>query len=230
MATQKVSQNYANARSGKPPVGKIRDAGKAGSTPGFTKPAKPPPEKSHVASKSVKAAFKTAVPEARVASVASRAARPKPRAATRKLTLPSAPRSDKRTSSAVGNHAPVIVAEFILAILIVILMTITSSAKATYQEAMASAMLQLSAITGVFFVLFLFSSGKHGSKAAAWFGVLVDLGILFTAVNKNALADFSSLVQGNGISSGAVTISDTKPAEYYETKQAWVSTSDVTPQ
>ena len=221
MATQKVSANYAAARKGRPPAGPVRDVHKAGQTPGFRVPAKAPPEKHHVARKAVSTVVKTAVPETRIASKATRISLPK-------TGIPAGLRSDKRTASPfkrASNHAPVLVAEFIIALLIIGITATTSNAKSTYHEAAATAMLQGSATCVVFFLLFLLAAGKRGSEAAAWFGALVDLGILFNAVNQNALGNFASLVQGQGLPTPPTLVSQKTVPEYYSTSGNW---TDVT--
>jgi hypothetical protein len=240
MARQQVSENYARARSGKPPRGPVRDADKSHDTPGFTK-AEKSPEKSHIARKTAGKAAGAAVgvtPYGKVAKTAVKSAgfRKSPQRTRTARILPSKdkenvthyPHSDKRTGSAfkaAGNHSPVLLAEFILGMLIIVVKTITDTAKASYQEAMATAMLQASALTGVFFILFLLASGKRAGKGAAWFGALVDLGVLFTAVNAGALTDFTQLVQGKGLPSGVTLLSTSKPEEFYSTSQNWAETA-----
>jgi hypothetical protein len=217
VATQKVSSNYARARSGRPPTGAVHDAHKAGQTPGFRQPAKAAPEKSHVASKATRTALRSVAPESRTV------VRKSPKTRTLKL-----PKADQRSTSFIkraGNHSPALAAEFIIGLLIIVMSTVSNTAKSDYQSAMAKAMLQGSAFIAVFFVLFLMAAGKRGSEAAAWFGALVDLGILFTAVNGNAIQDFSDLVQGKGITD-AQLLSATKVDEYYQTSAEW---QDETP-
>lgn len=241
MATVKVNEATARARAGRPPgSGKI-SPDKLHEANHFDKPDKKPPEKSHVASKATKAALTVAAPEARAATTVKSAGfrtarRPAARRTPPARILPGTdrenvthrtrigPRVDHRTSSA-GNHAPVILAEYILAMLIIVIKTITDTAKTNYQSAMALAMLQASALTGVFFVLFLLASGKRASKVSAWFGALVDLGVLFTAVNAGAITDFTSLVQGHGLPSGVTTLSVSHPAEFYSTQQDWTESA-----
>ena len=218
MATQKVSSNYANARKGKPPTGPVRDADKAGQTPGFRQPRAAPPERHHAARKAASTVVRTAVPETRAVKLSS-------------LKLPAVPKglhSDKRTASPfrrASNHAPVLVAEFIVALLIIGITATTSNAKSTYHEAAATAMLQGSAVCVVFFLLFLLAAGKRGSEAAAWFGALIDLGILFNAVNQSAIANFALLVQGQGLPTPATLVSQKNVPEYYSTGSQW---TDVT--
>ena len=233
MATQKVSSNYANARKGKPPTGPVRDAHKAGQTPGFrntehldrlfahsdrVNASRRAPEVHHTARKAASTVVKTAVPETRAVKLSS-------------LKLPAVPKglhSDKRTASPfrhASNHAPVLVAEFIVALLIIGITTATSNAKSTYHEAAATAMLQGSAVCVVFFLLFLLAAGKRGSEAAAWFGALIDLGILFNAVNQEAIANFALLVQGQGLPTPATLVSQKNVPEYYGTSSTW---TDVT--
>lgn len=120
-----------------------------------------------------------------------------------------------------GNYTPALVAEFILALIIVISDTISHTARTSYQEAMTKAALQSTALTGVFFILFLISAGKRGSKIAALFGVLIDLGVLFTAVNKGSISDLASLVQGKGLPQTAILLSQPKADEHYSTQDNW---------
>jgi hypothetical protein len=61
---------------------------------------------------------------------------------------------------------------------------------------MANILIRLTAFTAVFFILFLAAGSPKAGKAAAWFGLLVDLGIVFTAYQASFFDSLTSLVQG----------------------------------
>lgn len=169
---------------------------------------------------------KTHKPVKPIAKIATKT--PPVRAATTARKIKSSvklPHSDKRTKSALPravSHSPVLVAEFLLAILIIGFNGFSDIARNGYQTAMSGVFLRFTAVSGVFFVLFLLSGSKRGSTVAALFGGLVDLGILFNAVNKGAISDLTSVITGGGLpSTDKVTLlSDLKPNEYYETAEA----------
>lgn len=133
----------------------------------------------------------------------------------------SLPRSDKRRTSPLrktANRSPVLVAEYFAAVLIIAISLFTRAGKEGYQNVISGIMLRLTALTGVFFVLFLMASGKRSGQVAALLGLLVDLGVLYEAVQKNVVADFASLIQGQGVNvSGTVLASSTKEKEYHDT-------------
>jgi hypothetical protein len=70
---------------------------------------------------------------------------------------------------------------------------------------MSELLLRLTALTMVFFVLFLLA-GTKGGKAAVWFGLLVDFGILFTAATENVLADTASVISGQPVGTNSTTL------------------------
>jgi hypothetical protein len=57
-------------------------------------------------------------------------------------------------------------------------------------------MVRLTALTAVFFVLLLIAGSPNSGKAAAWFGALVDLGIVFTATRESMFSTLADVVQG----------------------------------
>jgi hypothetical protein len=82
---------------------------------------------------------------------------------------------------------------------------------------MSELIVRLTALTAIFFVLFLLAGTKAG-KAAMWFGLLVDLGIVFTATTQNVFADLASAVQGK-------PITDPSTGEALDTATLTASTS-----
>lgn len=106
----------------------------------------------------------------------------------------------KRTRQGYGyltgkEHGGVLLAEFLAGVLILVIGTLTTGPKKGYTSTMASLTVRLTALTAVFFVLFLLAGTKAG-KAAMWFGFLIDLGITFTATSQNVFADLAGVVQG----------------------------------
>ena len=231
MATVKVSENYAKAKSGKPPVGNFKPRQEMARNPtvkrnfptASSSTAKPP-VKHHVASKAVKTGLK-ATPQGRAASTALKAKSGAPTGG-KKLYKGSSfatklPKSDKRTESFIGkavDRSPVLLAEFIGGLVIIAVAMFTRTATEKYQDVMASTMARYTAFTGIFFILFLMGSGgKRASQAAAWFGLIIDLGLLFDATNHKMFEDLSAFINGSGLSKGTVTVSKTKPDEFFAT-------------
>src|SRR5215469_2234453 len=65
-----------------------------------------------------------------------------------------------------------------------------------YLNVIGQVMVRLTALTGVFFVLFLMAGTEKLGKFAAWFGLLVDLGILFTAVQDDTVKTIGMALTG----------------------------------
>jgi hypothetical protein len=89
----------------------------------------------------------------------------------------------------------VLLAEYLAGVFILVFGSVTRGGKSGYQAIMAELIVRLTALTAVFFVLFLLAGTKAG-KAAMWFGVLVDLGIVLTATSQDVFADLANVVQG----------------------------------
>lgn len=143
--------------------------------------------------------------------------------ARRKSTKSSAftmPRSDKRQSSPLvkaGNKSPVLVAEFIAGILIISISMFTRNR--AWQDAVSDIMIRLTALTAAFFVLFLLTGSKRSGQFAMWFGLLIDLGIMYAAVQKNDIAALGAMIsgQGNPIEPTKLLSSVESPPEFHET-------------
>lgn len=63
---------------------------------------------------------------------------------------------------------------------------------------MSKVLIRLTALTSLFFVLFLMSGSKRGGQFAIWFGLLVDLGIVFTAARGQAFTTLADEISGKG--------------------------------
>lgn len=231
MATVKVSENYAKAKSGKPPVGNFRPRQEMARNPtvkrnfptASSSTAKPP-VKHHVASKATKAAI-SATPQGRAARVAtskvSTGSKLTRKPTPKKGISLKAPSTDKRTQSFIGkavDRSPVLLAEFIGGLVIIAVAMFTRTATEKYQDVMASIMARYTAFTGIFFILFLMGSGgKRASQAAAWFGLIIDLGLLFDATNHSMFEDLSAFINGSGLTNATLTASKNKPEEFFAT-------------
>jgi hypothetical protein len=229
MATVKVSGNYSSAKSGKPPVGDFKPrqemsrnptvkrnfpGGMTGSQASFKNASSAtyskPAQKHHVASRAVKAGLKS-TPATRAASTGARRG-----TSARKLL----PRANQKTESFIGKAAdksPVLLAEFVAGLAIIGIAMFTRSATEKYNDVITGVIARYTAFTAVFFVLFLMASGKRSSQAAAWFGLLIDLGLVFDAVNHNMFQDLSSFIKGTGLPPKTTLVSASKPEEFFET-------------
>lgn len=116
------------------------------------------------------------------------------------------------------EHGGVLIAEFIAAVLIMVIGTLTRGPGKGYQVVMSELVIRLTALSMVFFVLFLLAPTKAG-KAAMYFGLLVDLGVLLTATQQGVISDLASVVQGqplkdatgNPVDTTALTADETEP-------------------
>lgn len=109
----------------------------------------------------------------------------------------------------------IILGEFLIGALIISSSLFTKGLNKGYLATISEITLRLSALSIVFFVLFLVAGSEKAGKAAAWFGLLVDLGIAFTATTEGqftTLADiFSSTGTGAGTDKTILASSTTYP-------------------
>jgi hypothetical protein len=103
------------------------------------------------------------------------------------------------------NGGPLL-AEYLGGTLIIVLGTFTQGGSKGYGTVMSQLLLRMTALTTVFFVLFLMS-GTKGGKAAVWFGLLIDLGILFTAATEGATAQIADVLTGVPLGGDVLTAS-----------------------
>jgi hypothetical protein len=50
----------------------------------------------------------------------------------------------------------------------------------------------------VFFVLFLMQGSKRGGQLAIWLGLLIDLGVIFTAAREQLFTTTANIISGKG--------------------------------
>jgi hypothetical protein len=171
------------------------------------------------ANKSVAKATGIVAPEARPVIKASQ----KVQARKSRRSGLNLPTSDKRRTSPfrkVTSRAPALFAEFLVAVVIISISLFTETKDRGYQTVMAEVMMRLSALTAFFFVLFLLTSSKRGGEFAMYMGLLVDIGILYRAVQKGNLTNFTSAISGQGIEQGTPSLAadiTEKPQEFHET-------------
>lgn len=99
-----------------------------------------------------------------------------------------------------------LVGEWLLGVLLISVTVPLQAGSNGYQKVMTSVMYRLTALTAVFFVLAIMSSGKAG-KAAVYFGLIVDLGILFNAVRNGTVGNLGKVFAGTALTgtSGGTT-------------------------
>ena len=97
-----------------------------------------------------------------------------------------------------GPHTAALFAEYFGGALVISLELFTQGATKGYPASIARVMMRLTALTAVFFVLFLMQGSRRGSQAAVWLGLLVDLGIIFTAARGQTFSTTADIISGQG--------------------------------
>jgi hypothetical protein len=104
-----------------------------------------------------------------------------------------------------GAQSGALLAEYLGGAVIISLELFTQGASRGYVSSMARVMIRLTALTAVFFVLFLMQGSRRGGQFAVWFGLLVDLGIILTAARGQTFSTTSDIVSGKGIQGISLT-------------------------
>lgn len=134
------------------------------------------------------------------------------RTRTRARKLPSA--GGFKGPSLTGPHTSAIFAEYIAAVVIISLGIFVKGGAQGYSVVMSNVMMRLTALTAVFFVLFLMAGSKKGGQAAVWFGLLVDLGVVFSAARTQTFSTMADIISGKGTGVDTTTLtSSTTEAE-----------------
>lgn len=97
-----------------------------------------------------------------------------------------------------GPASGALFAEYFGGALIIATGLFTKGPSKGYLDTMAEIMMRLTALTMVFFVLFLMTGSKRGGQAAIWLGLIIDLGIIFTAARGQHFTTLASEVSGKG--------------------------------
>jgi hypothetical protein len=105
-----------------------------------------------------------------------------------------------------GPHTGALFAEYFAAALIISLALFNETQTKGYSATISKVMIRLTALTAVFFVLFLLQGSKRGAQAAIWFGLLIDLGVIFTAAREQLFSTVATEVSGAGLGAQGVTL------------------------
>lgn len=117
----------------------------------------------------------------------------------RRMSRPSLPSAGGfKGPTLTGAHTSAIFAEYIVAVVIITMGLFVRGGAQGYTQTMSNVLMRLTALTSVFFVLFLLSSSKKGGQVAVWFGLLVDLGVILTAARTQTFSTVSDIVAGKG--------------------------------
>lgn len=104
------------------------------------------------------------------------------------------------TAPAHRQYSGVLFAEYLAGALLIMLGIFVGDD--SYSTKMGRALLRLSALTAVFFVLALVASGENSGKFAAAFGGLIDVAILFDATKSGTIKNVGSVFSGNSATAG----------------------------
>jgi hypothetical protein len=118
-------------------------------------------------------------------------------------------RSQFKSLAGKSSGGPLI-AEYIAAVVILVMGSLISGKQKGYTTVMSSLIIRLSSLTAVFFVLFLLA-GTKGGKSAVWFGALIDVAILMTATSENVIASMAKVIQGQPLEDTATLTAETDP-------------------
>lgn len=146
---------------------------------------------------------------------AARASRSSRKAASSSASSSARPSRTRRAAGATGRYAGrraskfaiqrlegpasgALFAEYFGGALVIATGLFTKGPSKGYLDTMAEIMMRLTALTAVFFVLFLMTGSKRGGQAAIWLGLIVDLGIVFTAARGQHFTTLASEIAGQG--------------------------------
>jgi len=96
------------------------------------------------------------------------------------------------------TNTPKLVAEWLGGVVLICIAVPTQAANVGYAKTITRIMYRLTALTAVFFVLALMANSKAG-KVAVYAGLLIDLGIVFDAVQSGTLKGTANIMTGKPI-------------------------------
>lgn len=132
------------------------------------------------------------------------APRPRGRSSTRG---PSTRVFDRKVQGLAGKaNGGIILAEYVTGVFLIGTSIFTKGPDKGYLDTMSQILIRLTALSAIFFVLFLVSGSGKAGKAAAWFGFLIDLGILFHAVSEQEIGNLASIFKGDAINVDETTV------------------------
>lgn len=96
-------------------------------------------------------------------------------------------------------HVRVLVAEWLLAVILIAITVPSEKGSKGYPVMMGTIMLRLSALTGIFFALSLIGTAQRAARFAIWFGFLIDLGIIYHATTSGSTKALTAVFTGDSI-------------------------------
>lgn len=115
-------------------------------------------------------------------------------------------RSGPGSTRAMQPHARVLVAEWVLGVVLIVATVPAEKGPKGYPEMVSTIMLRLSALTGIFFALSLIGTAERVARFAMWFGLIVDLGIIFHATTTGSTKSITNVFSGKPLMNGGVTL------------------------
>lgn len=92
------------------------------------------------------------------------------------------------------------------AVLIAVTVPAEKSGK-SYADMMASLIMRLTGLTGIFFALSLVGTVERAAKFTIWFGFIIDLGIIYHATTSGSTKALASIFTGKSILPGGQVLS-----------------------
>jgi len=105
-------------------------------------------------------------------------------------------------SSAGTPKIGVLIAEWLLAVVLIVVTVPMSGSTKGYQATITSIMMRLTGLTGIFFALALIGTSQKAARFPVWFGLIIDLGIIYHASASGGLKGTVALFSGQSITGG----------------------------
>jgi len=104
------------------------------------------------------------------------------------------------------TYGGTLLAEYFIAAFVISFTLFTKGPSKGYQDTITNVILRLSALTAVFFILFLVASSERAGKAAMWFGLLIDLAVVLNAYKDDFFTGFKSIATGQPMAVDTATL------------------------
>lgn len=123
--------------------------------------------------------------------------------------------SPSKSGRAMQPHVRILVAEWVLAVLLIGVTVPSERGGKGYADMMGTMMLRLTGLTGIFFALSLIGTVQRAARFAIWFGFLIDLGIIYHATTSGSSKALASIFTGKSVlsTSGGATLA----ADFHDT-------------
>lgn len=126
----------------------------------------------------------------------------------RRVSNSSRTRGMARNHRRAPRHSPnpkvgALMAEWLFGVVVISVTVPLQGAQNGYGKAITDVMFRLTGLTGFFFVLALLGNSARASRFVVWFGLLVDLGILFTATTSGTFNAMTAVFKGEPITNSS---------------------------